>query len=140
MLFRFTRIWVALGVLLAIWGMAAMRRGDPRARVRPLGTHTGPVRILNFYASVGSLTAGQTALLCYGVENARSVRIAPALQEVYPSPNHCVEILPEHTTHYTILAEGFDGRVATQSFTLAVQAPLSPPHPVQYADIERVVY
>jgi len=140
MLFRFTRIWVALGVLLAIWGMAAMRRTDPRARVRPLGTRSGPVRILNFYASVGSLTIGQKALLCYGVENAKSVRISPILQGVYPSQSHCVEILPERTTHYTILAEGFDGRVATQSFTLAVQPPIAPPRPVQYADVERVIY
>jgi hypothetical protein len=140
MLFRFTRIWVALGVLAAIWGMASMRRADPRARVRPLGTRSGPVRILNFYASVGSLTIGQKALLCYGVENAKTVRTSPALPGVYPSPNHCLEILPERTTHYTILAEGFDGRVATQSFTLPVQAPIAPPRPVQYADVDRVIF
>jgi|SRR4051794_28507279 hypothetical protein len=137
MLFRFTRIWVALGVLLAIWGLAAMRRADPRARIRPLGTKTGPVRIINFYASVGSLTVGQKALVCYGVENARSVRISPVLPGVYPSINHCLEVLPERTTHYTILAEGFDGRVATQSFTLPVQPPIGPPRPVQYADMDR---
>jgi len=61
---------VALAFLAAIWGLASMRRADPRVRVRPLGTRSGPVRILNFYASVGSLTIGQKALLCYGVENA----------------------------------------------------------------------
>jgi len=26
--------------------------------------------------------------------------------------------VPEHTTHYTLLAEGFDGTVAARSFTL----------------------
>jgi hypothetical protein len=135
MLFRFTRIWVALGVLLAVWGFSAMRRPGSRPWVRPLGTRSGPVKILQFYASVGSLTIGQKALLCYGVENAKSVRISPVLQGVYPSPNHCVEIIPERTTHYTILAEGFDGNVATQSFTLAVQPPIAPPRPVNYADI-----
>jgi len=140
MLFRFTRIWVALAVLFAIWGLASMRRADPRTRVRPLGTRSGPVRILNFYASVGSLTIGQKALLCYGVENAKSVRTSPALPGVYPSPNHCLEILPERTTHYTILAEGFDGHVAMQSFTLPVQAPIAPPRPVQYAEVDRVIF
>ena len=98
------------------------------------------MRILNFYASVGSLTIGQKALLCYGVENAKSVRTSPALPGVYPSPNHCLEILPERTTHYTILAEGFDGHVAIQSFTLPVQAPIAPPRPVQYAEIEPVIF
>src|ERR1041384_1820222 len=140
MLFRFTRIWVSLAVLAAIWGLASMRRADPRARVRPLGTRTGPVRILNFYASVGSLIIGQKALLCYGVENAKSVRTSPALAGVYPSPNHCLEILPERTTHYTILAEGFDGRVPPPPSTLPVRAPTAPPRPVQYADVDRVIF
>src|SRR4051812_2795297 len=135
MLFRFTRIWVALGLLLAVWGLAAMRRTDPRVRVRPLGIRSGPVKILNFYANVGSLTVGEKALLCYGVENAKSVRISPTLQGVYPSPNHCIEIGPERTTHYTILAEGFDGRVATQSFTLPVQPPMFKPRQIQFAEI-----
>jgi hypothetical protein len=61
-------------------------------------------------------------MLCYGVENAKSVRISPMLRGVYPSPNHCLEIVPEHTTHYTLLAEGYDGTVDARSLTLPVQA------------------
>ena len=135
MLFRFTRIWVALGALAALWALSLARTGEPRVRIRPLGVRNGPVKILNFYASVGAVTIGEKALLCYGVENAKSVRISPSVQGVYPSINRCVEILPERTTHYTILAEGFDGVVATQSFTLPVQPPVVKPRPVQYAEI-----
>lgn len=135
MLFRFTRIWVALGALAALWGLSLARPTEPRLRIRPLGVREGPVKILNFYASVGAVTVGEKALLCYGVENAKSVRISPTIQGVYPSPNHCIEIVPERTTHYTILAEGFDGRVATQSFTLPVQPPMFKPRPVQFAEI-----
>ena len=120
MLFRFTSFAAAAALLVAMWGLTAMRYPGARAWVRPAGTPPGPVKILQFYASVGLLTAGDKALLCYGVENARSVRISPAVDHVYPSMNHCLEIEPEHTTHYTILAEGYDGRVATQSFTLPV--------------------
>jgi hypothetical protein len=127
MLFRLTKLWVALGLLIAMWALGTVRRSDPRAWVRPIGSRPGPVRILQFYASVGSLTAGQKALLCYGVENAKSVRISPMLQGVYPSLSRCVEILPQHTTHYMIMAEGYDGQVATRSFTLSVQSiPVSP--------------
>src|SRR5690242_18627189 len=122
MLFRFTKIFVAAGLLAALWGLTAMRESDPRSWVRPAGSQPRPVRIVKFYASVGALTVGEKAMLCYGVENAKSVRISPLLQGVYPSTNHCLEIVPEHTTHYTILAEGFDGRVAMQSLTLPVQS------------------
>ena len=121
MLFRFTQLWVAFGLVIALWAISSMRNTGPNVWVRPVGTHPGPVRILQFYASVGAVSPGEKAQLCYGVENARSVRISPPTQGVYPSINHCVEIEPEHTTHYTMLAEGYDGAVATKSFTLAVR-------------------
>jgi len=122
-----------------MWGLGTVRRSDPHAWVRPIGSRPGPVRILQFYATVGSLTAGQKALLCYGVENARSVRISPMLQGVYPALSRCVEILPEHTTHYMIMAEGYDGQVATRSFTLAVQAVPVSPRILNYAEAARGV-
>jgi hypothetical protein len=94
------------------------------------------VRILQFYASAGILTVGETARICYSVENAKSVRIAPMVQEVYFYPNHCLETVPEHTTHYTLVAEGYDGAVATKSFTLEVEAEeASPPQAVDYASL-----
>jgi hypothetical protein len=93
----------------------------------------GPVRILRFYASVGILYPGQTAQLCYSVENARLVRISP-MQSAWPAQDRCFDVVPEHTTHYTLQAEGFDGTVATRSFTLSVQtAPAAKPYGFQYA-------
>jgi len=134
MLFRFTRIWLIAGLLMAIWAFSAMRRSGEETWIRPVGTARPPVRILQFYASVGILTAGEHALLCYGVENARTVTISPSLDGmVYPALSRCVQILPQHTTHYTIMAEGFDGRVATQSFTLPVQTLPVRPKAVRYA-------
>jgi hypothetical protein len=134
-MFRVARIWVALGVLLALWGLSAVHRLEEHAWVRPLGTRVGPVRILQFYATVGSITMGQKAQLCYGVENARSVHISPAVSGAYPSPNRCLEIYPDRTTHYMLLAEGFDGGVATRSFTLPVLPEVAPRLPVHYAGI-----
>ena len=134
MLFRYTALWVAAGLILALWGLSAVRETPGTAWVRPIGAPPGPVKILQFYASVGALTVGEKALLCYGVENAKTVRISPTVEGVYPSTNHCLSIGPQHTTHYTILAEGFDGRVATQSFTLPVEAlPPAPSRKVNYA-------
>lgn len=107
----------AAALLVAMWGLDSVR--DPRLPdgARPAN---GPVRILQFYATVGAIERGQTAQLCYGVENARSVWISPGVRGAYPSPSHCLEILPDHTTLYTIMAEGFDGAVAVRSLTLPV--------------------
>jgi hypothetical protein len=136
MLFHFARLFVAVGLLAVMWGLSALRWQDPQIWVRPANAKPGPVRILQFYASVGTLVPGEKALLCYGVENAKAVHISPMLQGVYPTHRHCLEIVPEHTTHYTLQAVGYDGTVAIRSFTLAVQeAPSSPP---EFLNIARV--
>lgn len=140
MLFRFTRLWVALGLVAGLWALSVVRRVEPHALARPIGTPPGPVKILQFYANVSSLVTGEKALLCYGVENAKAVRIVPGMDGVYPALSRCVEIGPEHTTHYTIMAEGFDGRVTTRSFTLNVQGPVVPRRKLMnYADLNPVV-
>lgn len=126
-MFRFFKLGLTVGLLAALWGMSRIDAPPARGWPRPIGTQPGPVRILQFYANVGAVTAGQTARLCYGVENARKVRISPTISGVFPSANHCLDVVPEHTTHYVLLAEGYDGRVTTKSFTLPVQdAPISP--------------
>ena len=127
---NFYRVCAVLGVLAVLW---SVRQREQGVFVPPLAA-PGPVKILRFYASAGVLLNGEKAQLCYGVQNAKSVKIAPPLPGVYPSAKHCVEIGPKHTTHYTILAEGYDGRVATQSLTLAVETlPEPPPQKVNFA-------
>jgi hypothetical protein len=131
----FSKVLIAVGLLVAMWGLSVLDRSDRRTWVHAAGA-SGPVRILQFYASTGVLTPGEKARLCYSVENAKSVRISPMIEEVYPFPNHCLEIVPEHTTHYTLLAEGYDGAVAAKSFTLQVEAEEdSPPQVVNYASL-----
>ena len=130
---RFAKMLMAVSLLVALWGLNLARSPGGRMWVHPLDTAPSPVRILRFYASVGALTPGETAQLCYSVENARSVRISP-MQRVFPAQGRCLDVVPEHTTHYTLLAEGFDGTVAARSFTLSVQRPPAVSSPgLQYA-------
>ena len=134
MLFRFTRIFVAIGLLGAVWMLVVMRRAKdlPPGPERP--SRPGQVKIVQFYANVGSISKGESALLCYGVENAKSVTITPLGEPVVPALTRCLEVAPQHTTHYTIMAEGFDGKVATQSLTLPVSAlPATPPSILHFA-------
>jgi len=133
MLFRFARIVLAVGLLLALWGLSQVPGPGGRVWLHPSDGPPGQVRILRFYASVGTLVPGQTARLCYSVENARLVSITP-LQSAWPAQQRCFDVVPEHTTHYTLLAEGFDGTVAARSFTLAVlRLPAARPNVDQYA-------
>ena len=133
----FSKVFFAVGLLVAMWGLSALDRSDRHTWVHPAGA-SGPVRILQFYASTGIVAAGEKARLCYSVENAKSVRISPMMQEVYPFPNHCLEIEPEHTTHYTLLAEGYDGTLDARSLTLPVQA--APPAHAETLNVASLVF
>jgi hypothetical protein len=142
MLSRFARILLAVSLLVALWGLSLARTPGAQVWVHPLvhpwDTGPGPVRILRFDASVGTLTPGESAQLCYSVENARVVHISP-MQSAWPAQSRCFNVVPEHTTHYTLLAEGFDGTVATRSFTLAVlRLPAAAPPALQYAVRRRI--
>src|SRR3954466_10879158 len=101
---RFTRLFVAVLLLTVLWGLSVVRTARNQVWVRPLNSRPGPVRILRFYASVGTLVPGEKAQLCYSVENAKAIRISPIVDGAYPSMGRCIEIYPEHTTHYTLQA------------------------------------
>ena len=125
MLSFLAKLSAAALLLIALGAMNSYQK--PSAR-------NGQVRILRFYATVGVVLNGEPAELCYGVENAKSVRMSPPIAKLFPSSRRCLEVVPEHTTHYTILAEGYDGKIAMQSLTLPVQtAPEAPPPAVNYA-------
>src|SRR5581483_8712399 len=79
------------------------------------------VKILQFYAREGEIVEGGKSVICYGVLNARSVRIEPAISGVSPSLNRCVEVSGEKATRYTLVAEGNDGRIVSESFVLGVR-------------------
>jgi hypothetical protein len=75
--------------------------------------------ILNFYASPPVVQHGETAQLCYGVSNAKSVRLEPQPNKVWPSFMRCIEVAPQKDTAYTLTAE--DGRGNTKTATVVVK-------------------
>ena len=118
--------------MVAAWGIGAVPDSQVRSWIPSVGGPHGPVRILRFYATTGTIVRGDKAQLCYGVANAKSVRISPSLTPLAPATNRCLEIVPERTTHYTILAEGFDGDVVSKVVTLVVETAPEPPHAATY--------
>src|SRR5882724_3719373 len=79
------------------------------------------VKILQFYAREAKVVEGSKSLICYGVLNAKSVRIEPPLEGVRPSLNRCVEAALKRETRYTLTAEGQDGRTVSESFVAGVR-------------------
>lgn len=80
---------------------------------------SGEVKFTTMTADSGTLAPGQTTQLCYGVVNAKSVKIDPPVEQLKPSYHHCFEVAPKKTTTYTITAE--DGAGHTKSESLSIQ-------------------
>lgn len=76
------------------------------------------VRIIQFYSPNGDLMEGDRTVICYGVVNAQSVRIEPPVEGVGVALNRCVAVAPEEATRYTLIAEGKDGSVVSESFVI----------------------
>jgi hypothetical protein len=77
-----------------------------------------PVKITQFYTSTPQVPRGEKGLVCYGVENAKSVWISPPKRELSASMSRCIEVEPEGKTTYTLTAEGVDGKPITKEVTL----------------------
>lgn len=120
-----------LVVVLGYLGWISFRRHEPppppikEKPSRFLDPREGivGVRILHFYAAAGELTRGEGVNICYGVANARAVRLMPEVERLKPTLNRCFTVSPKETTTYTLLVEGEDGRSATASFTVNVKPP-----------------
>lgn len=119
------------GLLLAL-AAASCSSGDNEkqsAKARP--QKAASLKINQFYASAPAIARGDQALLCYGVENARAVRITPGVEPVSPAYNRCIQVSPKDSTTYTLTAEGEDGSTATATLTLQVVRGAKPQAPAQ---------
>jgi hypothetical protein len=76
--------------------------------------------IQSFYGNA-VIRRGETALLCYGVANARRVTLEPQSSPVWPSYSRCVNVKPAKTTTYTLTAGDDAGHSVSQTFTIKVQ-------------------
>ncbi|MBV8808266.1 MAG: hypothetical protein JO033_06285 [Acidobacteriaceae bacterium] len=82
---------------------------------------SGEIRFTTFSIDTQVLKRGQTAQLCYGVVNAKTVTLDPPVEPIKPMYFHCLEIAPKKTTTYTITAENGAGQKESKSLTLQVK-------------------
>ncbi len=129
-------LWVALLFALLNLGWTWLHRRDAnlrmaRARVAaheraggaPVDRSNG-VRILSFYATAAEIRDGDREILCYGVQNAKAVRIEPPIEQLTPALTRCFWAEPHRDSRYKLVAEGFDGRQVSESFEVRVKPAL----------------
>jgi hypothetical protein len=77
--------------------------------------------IQSFYASPGAVHRGESVQLCYGVANAKTVKLEPQPNPVWPSYSRCVDVTPNKTTTYTLTIDDGAGNTKTQSVEVRVE-------------------
>lgn len=127
-------LWVAGAIALAHIGWTWFRRHEASSGMErtvaarrsrhgsaALAYSSTSVRITQFYATAGEITDVEHDTICYGVENAKAVRLAPPVESLSPALTRCFPVEPRQDTPYQLIAEGQDGSQATASFEVHVK-------------------
>ena len=112
--------WIGLSRHIATRAVERSLRAKRAAVAGAMPAAGAGVRILHFYAGNGVIVRGDHTVACYGVENAKSVRLDPPVEEITPSLNRCFAAEPTRDTTYTLYATGHDGKEVSVSFTIRV--------------------
>ncbi len=95
------------------------QRADDQIAVESMGGDR--LEILHFYGGPPVIRRGESAQLCYGVSNAKKVRLEPQSNPVWPSYNRCVNVEPRKDTTYTLTIEDDKGNSRTASVQIKVR-------------------
>jgi hypothetical protein len=79
------------------------------------------LRILSFYAAPGTIRRGGHTNLCYGVSGAKSVRMEPPVEAVWPALTRCVQVSPRKDAEYKLIADDGNGHSAAQTAAVKVR-------------------
>ena len=98
---------------------AEKQRTSDRAALEQLGGKD--LAIQGFYTTNTEIKRGETAQLCYGVANAKNVKLEPQSNPVWPSYNRCVDVSPTKTTTYTLTIDDGAGNTKSQTVDIKVR-------------------
>ena len=133
-LLPFTTVGVIIAALYVAWTFysrhqseveaqraAAAKQQEQRERTVKAVFGSGEILFSTFSADSGLLKRGDHTQLCYGVENAKTVKLDPPVAALKPTYRDCIEIAPKATTTYTITADDGKGHTKSQSLTVQVR-------------------
>jgi hypothetical protein len=92
---------------------------DDRVALEQLGGKE--LAIQSFYASPGAIHKGESVQLCYGVANAKTLKLEPQPNAVWPSYARCVSVSPAKSTTYTLTISDASGNTKTQSVQVKIE-------------------
>jgi hypothetical protein len=99
----------------------AARQAEERQREAQRIFGLGGLSFRTWSADKAVVRPGETAHICYGIVDAKTVRIDPPVEQLKPSYLHCFEVAPKETTTYKITAEDARGHTASEQLTIQVR-------------------
>jgi len=99
----------------------AAQRAEQRQREAQTIFGSGGLSFRTWSADKGVVQPGEVAHICYGIVDAKTVKIDPPVEQLKPSYLHCFEVRPRKTTTYTITAADAAGHTASQQLTIQVK-------------------
>lgn len=112
-----TRLSILAAGILLLGSCTVQEPASPPAERSPQ-----PVKITAFYPGQPSVTPGEQAQFCYGVENAVSVRLEPPVAEIRPLTTKCVWFRPEKSMPLALIATGAGGEEIRETIQISVKA------------------
>src|ERR1017187_6268872 len=109
--------WIALAASAVLAGCSSPEKRAVVPAVVPAAASAAPpegARITQFYSTLAQAGRGETALVCYGVENAKAVWLEPPRHELSAAQARCVEVSPTADTTYKLTVQGADGQTGTR--------------------------
>jgi hypothetical protein len=110
-------IWIVI-IALALIGC-----GGPVSKTEPVKQAGLSPKITMFYVSPSAVAMGESAQLCYSVEDTTKVSLDPPVDRVWPALTRCIEIKPSKATTYTLTAENAEGAKVTATTEVSTHAP-----------------
>src|SRR5450631_3661305 len=105
--------WIALAASAVLAACSSPEQRAVAPAVVPAATPASPpdsARITQLYTTTPQVGRGETALVCYGVENAKAVWLEPPRRELSAALARCVDVSPKADTTYKLTAQGADGK------------------------------
>src|SRR5258708_10134587 len=106
------RLWIALAVAAGAV-LSGCAGPEKRAEV-PAAAPAEGARITQFYTTQAQVARGETALVCYGVQNAKAVWLEPPRHELSAALTRCVEVSPAADTNSKLTAGGEDRQAVSR--------------------------
>ena len=116
---------IALAAAALLAACSSPEKGAVAPGVVPAAVPAPPLegaRITQLYTTTAQVGRGETALVCYGVENAKAVWLEPPRRELSAAQARCVDVSPTADTTYKLTAQGADGQTVMRELKLKVGA------------------